>query len=131
MRVMTASWNAQWNVNREPTHLLLSDPAKVRGDDGVLDDDEYGGRNAVVVKRASGRVVAKVGSEAFAHRGGPDGAAFQFEEERPRFLAVPEHEEGIGMDGSRTVLVLEVPGGAVGRVQLGDFPALIPRRRYR
>ena len=57
-RLKTASLNAQWNVNPEPMHFLLGDPAKVRGDDGVLDDDEDGGRNAVVVEGLRGGIVA-------------------------------------------------------------------------
>ena len=123
--------DSQWELSSRLIHLLLGDLAKMRGDDGVFDNDVNCWHDAVVVEGTSGGIVAEVGSEPMPHCGWPNGAAFQFEEERPRLLAVPVHEEGIGMDGSRTVLVLEVACGAVGRVQLGDFPTLTPGRRYR
>ena len=75
--------DSQWELNSRPIHLLLGDLAKARGNDGILDNDQHFRQDTMVVEGPRGGVVAEVRGEASAHRGGPDGAAFQFEEERP------------------------------------------------
>lgn len=81
-----------------PRHFPLCLSSKVGSDDFVFDDDEHGGQDAVIIKRACGCVVIDVWSNASAHGGWSNGTAFIFEEERPCITAAPEHEEGVRVD---------------------------------
>ena len=118
----------QGHLDAGALHLGFRDAQEVRGRQFLLEDDEDSGLDAVVVGGTVGVEVTEVGGEPGGHRCGADGAALPLEEEGPDAAFVAQEAEGVGVDRARAArtggqaAVSEVPGRAVGRVELHHLP---------
>lgn len=110
------------NVHVGPSHRIQRQSQKMAGGDVIVEDHQNGGLNPVIVGGPLGVVLAQVGSQPGRYRSGPHRPSFPLQEEGPSDSALAQNTEGVGVNGTMPVAVSEVPGGAVGRVQLHDLP---------
>ena len=99
---------------------------KCAGAQGIVEDDENEGHNAVVVQGLLGRVVAQVGRETSRHGGGIHGPPLPLQEEGVGPFPGLRHTEPVGMNGAKPPSVPEVAGGVMGRADLQDPEAGVP-----
>ena len=90
----------------------------------VPKDDQDGWLYAVIVDGPVGRVVPQVGREPGRHRGRSNRPAFPLQEEGPCVGAPAQNAKGVGMDGSNSVPISEVPRSPVRWIELLDLPSL-------
>ena len=85
--------NIQRHLDISAIHPFAGDAPEVFGRHLILEHDDYDVRDAVILDRPIGRVVAQIWREPPRHSRGPDRSAFPFVEERLIAVLASHHTE--------------------------------------